>query len=211
MVKICGLRREEDATACENAGVTLAGINFVPGGRRAIKAPMARRIQQNLGHCKPVLVYRDYPSECIGVETEALGIRRVQLHGDESPEDCAALKEGGLWVLKALPFREDSLERELQRFAGAVSALLIDAPSPGSGRPISWEKLAQFAIPRPFFLAGGLTPDNVAEAISTVRPDGVDVASGIERDGLPCPALIARFAEEARRAFALVHPGNHTP
>jgi len=204
MVKICGLRSAADAVACREAGATMAGLNFVSGARRAIRAPTARAILAALGPCAPVLVYRDDPLDQICIETEALGVRQVQLHGSEPPERCAELRRQGLRVIKALPFsgRGRDLEAEARRFVGAVDAWLIDAPSPGSGRPLPWGLLADLWLPRPFLLAGGLTPDNVAQAVAQARPDGVDVASGIERDGRPCPALMARFAASALAALS---------
>lgn len=204
MVKICGLRVPGDAAACREAGATLAGLNFVTRSRRAIRAPEARQVKKHLGPCAPVLLYRDDALDTILVETEALGVRRVQLHGDESPDDCARLRDSSLWVLKALRFdgRREALEREARRFVGAVDALLIDAPTPGAGRPFAWGDLAGLGLPRPFFLAGGLTPENVARAVELAGPDGVDVASGVEREGRLCPDKITAFVQEARRALA---------
>jgi phosphoribosylanthranilate isomerase len=209
MVKICGLRTEEDGVACREAGATLAGLLFVAGRRRAIRAPEARRIRRVLGACRPVLVYLDETFDTIAIETEALGIDRVQLHGSESPEACARLREVGLWVMKALRFegRRGALEREARRYAGAVDALLIDAPRPGAGEAVDWRRLEDLWLQRPFLLAGGLTPENVAEAVARVRPDGVDVASGIEREGRPCPERVARFVQEARRALSSLPSG----
>ena len=210
LVKICGLRTASDAIACREAGAALVGLNFAPPGRRAIDAPAARTILRERGGL-PVLVYRDPARDTVLVESEALNVDCVQLHGDESPAFCARLRAHGLRVIKALPFAGDPLAllAHARRYVGAVDALLLDAPRPGSGQPWSLAPLAHLDLPRPFLLAGGLTPATVAAAIAAVRPDGVDVASGVETAGQIDPALVAAFVREA--TAALHHTGARWP
>lgn len=206
-IKVCGLRSVADADACAEAGVTLAGLNFIGSSRRAIKAPRLRQIKRRLPPgCTPVVLYRDQDEDTVLIETEALGLRWVQLHGDEAPEACHGYRQRGLRVIKALGFdgSGEALRERARRYEGAVDALLIDAPRPGEGRPWPWAALADLGLPRPFLLAGGLAPGNVARAIEEARPDGVDVASGIELDGLPSREKIMQFAAEARPALARV-------
>ncbi|RMD61623.1 MAG: phosphoribosylanthranilate isomerase [Planctomycetota bacterium] len=126
-----------------------------------------------------------------------------QLHGDEDEATVAAC---GPRVFKAVAFEEGTIAQQLQRWArvAEVDAILVDASSPGSGRPFAWEKLAEAkgaAGDKPLILAGGLTPENVEEAIRIVQPYAVDVSTGVESSpGVKDPARMCAFCQAVREA-----------
>ena len=198
-VKICGVRTPAGARACAAAGADFAGLNFVRGVRREVSEAEAAELLPLLGGTRPVAVFRDDPIDRVERLAGGLGIRRVQLHGAETPGDCARLREAGLVVIKALTLDDAGA---LRAYAGAADVLLVDGRAPGSGRPWDYRALLQVrqdsGDPRPgqlagapLWLAGGLTPDNVAQAIATLQPAGVDAATGIERDGQIDAARVA--------------------
>lgn len=212
LIKVCGVRSVEQVEACRRAGVSLIGLNLVPGVRRAIPIAQARAVVEAIeGQTAPtagapfppagsspraVLLTRDAPRATVLANLRATGAAIVQLHGSESPEDCVEIRAYAK-IIKALP--APSALALAPRYREAVDAFLVDGVRPGSG-----ERWTETGITGPtlgglpLILAGGLSPDNVAAAIAKVGPAGVDVASGIERDGLPCPSLIAAFCEAAR-------------
>ncbi|MEL7209039.1 MAG: phosphoribosylanthranilate isomerase, partial [Actinomycetota bacterium] len=126
------------------------------------------------------------------------GSRAVQLHGRETPEDTRWLAGRVPVVIKAFAAADPALAR-----AGEYGAhrLLIDSPEPGSGKTFDWSELYRAPVDRPFLLAGGLNAGNVAEAIRTVRPWGVDVATGVEASpGTKDPAKLRQFMAAVRQA-----------
>ena len=146
-------------------------------------------------------VFVDAPREEILRAVAASGIQVAQLHGDEPPELCASLP---LPVVKALRIANAHALAALAAYE--VSGFLLDAPSAGyggSGKTFDWSLATEAAAVVPVMLAGGLTPENVAEAIRAVRPWGVDVASGVERaPGVKDLAKLRRFIETAKKETA---------
>jgi phosphoribosylanthranilate isomerase len=199
-VKICGLTREEDALAAAQAGADFLGFVFVPASPRCIDADCAKRIVHYVrgwmkqeherrlvdARCAPfepreirfVGVFANQPVEEIDRIVRHAGLDVVQLHGDESAEEVAAMR---VPVIKA--FRVGDELSEPVGY-GAARWYLFDAAHGarlgGTGTTFDWSLVRDLSEEKPFFLAGGLTPDNVGEAIRTVRPFGVDVASGVE-------------------------------
>ena len=208
-MKVCGIRTPEGAQACASAGVDFVGLNFVPGVRRAIAREEARDLLPLLGVARPVAVFRDAePAEVEDLAGE-LGIGWVQLHGVESPADWAPIAGAGPRVVKAVGATTDAAL--LKEYARHAAVLLVDGKEPGSGRVWTWrdlDRLRQSCGDRrpgqiagcPFWVAGGLDPENVAAAIGVLRPSGVDAASGVERDGRTDEARIAAFCRAARAA-----------
>jgi phosphoribosylanthranilate isomerase len=192
-VKICGVRSVAAAHACVHAGADLVGINLVPNARRSVNAATARRLVDALDGIPAVGIFRDQPTLEIERIAAHIGLSWVQLHGRESREECAALRQQ-FRVIKALVADDDPTE-----YMEVADILLVDGRRPGSGQPwdlSTWQRPDFF----PVFLAGGLTPDNVAAAIESVHPDGVDVASGVEHDGRQDLDLIRAFVVRAKGA-----------
>lgn len=207
-VKVCGCRTPADALAAVEAGATHIGLVFAESPRRVTQETAAEIVAAVSGRAQPVAVFVDERPDAVLAAARASGIWVAQLHGSESPEACAALRAAGLEVWKAVrPRRAEELEEALERYGGVVDALLVEgfsakaAGGTGTSFPHAWlaKHRDRFRGKRPrLVLAGGLTPENVAAAIRTVRPTFVDVSSGVERaPGKKDPVRIQRFIEAA--------------
>jgi len=196
-LKICGLTNEGDAAHAVAAGATALGVVFAPSSPRCVSPDRARDIVEAVPAEVPVVgVFVNAPLEEIVAVVAHTGIRIVQLHGDEPERYAAALK---MPLLRAA-----GVDAALD--AWPTATLLLDAVSSaergGTGRRVDWERAAAVARRRKTVLAGGLTADNVAEAIATVRPFGVDVSSGVEASpGRKDRDKVSRFLENAREAY----------
>jgi phosphoribosylanthranilate isomerase len=188
-VKICGLTRREDAEAALAAGAAFLGLVLAPGGKRTVTPDAAAAIAGGLA-ARRVGVFVDEPVEGVRRAAERARLDVLQLHGAETPEDAALLRDAGWTVWKAVRPRDGAEFAEAARtWAGAVDALLLDGWSPdapgGTGARFPWSEVAALrdALPPGTALvaAGGLRPGNVAEAVRLLRPDVVDVSSGVER------------------------------
>lgn len=199
-VKICGVTRVEDALAAARLGADALGFNFWPRSRRYLPPERARAIVRRLPpFVTAVGVFVDPTRDEVLRAAEASGVGVAQLHGDEPPDLCASLP---LPVLKGI--RLDGRGALARLAAYDVAGFLLDAPSAGyggSGTTCDWPLAAEAARARPIVLAGGLTPENVAEAVRAVRPWAVDVASGVESEpGVKDEARMRRFVERAKEA-----------
>jgi phosphoribosylanthranilate isomerase len=197
-VKICGITRPQDALHAENAGADALGLNFVPGTKRFISLERAREIVRVLGpFVARVGVFQNASFETVLETVQAVGLNVVQLHGQES--DAFALE-----VERIVPVvRAVKLEPGMPFLLPEVgSAFLIDGPDPGSGQLADWSRLeASNLAVRRWLLAGGLTPKNVAGAISRLKPWGVDLSSGVESaPGIKDPAKVTAFIRAAKSA-----------
>ncbi|HET9931750.1 MAG TPA: phosphoribosylanthranilate isomerase [Polyangiaceae bacterium] len=201
-VKICGVTREEDARAAVAAGASALGLNFVTRSKRYVDVALARRLADAVrGEIELVGVVADEPVERIRELMLEVGLDSVQLHGGEPPEFLQALPK----AFKAIGIEGPSDVSAAQAFVGA--RLLVDAKSAGvtggTGHAFDWRLVEALARRRPIILAGGLRPDNVADAVRQVAPYGVDVAGGVELEGEPRHKdadKIKRFIENARNA-----------
>lgn len=225
-VKICGVTRVEDALAAVEAGADAIGLNFYEKSPRLISQETAGAISKEM-HSVVVERVGVFVNKDVGdVETfaKAADLTAVQLHGDESPEAVAHLAHPDRrrrsidhWnVIRARRIAIDGLEAiaaDLQACLAAgwlPSAVLVDSMAPGhfggSGTTVAWDRLVdhrQHLGQTPLILAGGLTPNNVAEAIRIVRPAAVDVASGVESSpGKKDPVKVRDFVANALGAFA---------
>jgi phosphoribosylanthranilate isomerase len=213
LVKICGLTCVEDAVACAEAGADWLGLNFHPPSPRYVEPATAAEIIAALpGHVKAVGVFVDRPPAEVAELADRLGLAAVQLHGQEPPEDLAALRR--FRVIRAFRLRTAEGWKIVDEFLTRAEALghplegvLVDAyvagmPG-GTGTSIDLSLLdARPPLPR-LILAGGLTPDNVAERVARVRPWMVDVASGVESTpGRKDPAAVAAFIRAVRSVMA---------
>lgn len=200
-VKVCGLRTVEDAERCVELGAAAIGLNFWAGSPRCVDVGTARSIVRAIGdHVQTVGVFVELSLGQIREILEKTGIAWAQLHGDEPPEMVAALLPH---AYKAIGVRDGSAIEEARRYPG--EHVLLDASVPGvpggTGRTFDWAIAAEVAKERKLTLAGGLTPDNVAEAVRQVKPFRVDVASGVESaPGTKDPDEVRRFIEAVRDA-----------
>lgn len=201
-VKICGITREPDALLAVAMGADAVGFNFVSGSRRQIAPVVARDIVRRLPpEILTVGIFKDeVPARVVDIVHQA-GLRAAQLHGHESPEDTAYVKGHVSVVLKALTAGDPKVATA---DAYGADAVMLDAAGGGSGRTFDWSLTRELPASCRLVLAGGLTPDNVAEAIAAVRPWGVDVASGVESDrgepGQKDPRKLKAFVERAKKA-----------
>ncbi len=217
-IKICGVRDADTALAAAEAGANAIGLVFAPESPRLVTHEQASRIIDALpAFVEPVGLFVNVPVEQVQETSRTLGLRTVQLHGRETPEEAAQLAP--LRVIKALAFRPEGFEAVVSpwravrnRLAGVLWDNPADqegssAPDGGTGRAIDWRALASVqktdavsGLP-PTLLAGGLTPENVAQAITLVRPYGVDVSSGVESSrGVKDAARIRAFCQAVREA-----------
>lgn len=178
-VKICGVTSVEDAVACVAAGADAIGLNFWPESPRRCTSQVAKRIMEEIGdEARVVAVLVDQPREASRLRRD-VGLRWLQLHGDETPSELSR------WLPEAYKAVRPATELDVDaalRFGG--DEILVDArvrglPG-GTGVRAEWSLAERIARNRRVWLAGGLTPDNVRNAIEAVRPYGVDVASGVE-------------------------------
>jgi phosphoribosylanthranilate isomerase len=216
-IKICGVTDVGDALAAIEAGADAIGLNFYEGSCRFVDIDKARRIAEaNRDAVKCVGVFVNSPATVVHEIADKFGLQYVQLHGDEPPAFLRTLNcNAGIIRARRIdaagmqPILNDLLE--CRQFSKTQPrALLVDATTPGryggSGRVADWHALAgfrEFIGDTPLILAGGLTPDNVAEAIRIVRPDAVDVASGVESSpGKKDSSKMRAFVAVARAAFS---------
>jgi phosphoribosylanthranilate isomerase len=177
MVKICGITRQQDAEAAVVHGAAAVGFIFWPNSPRFIDPYRARKIAKALPpFISTVGVFVNQPKEYINGVASLVPLSVVQLHGDETPEFARGLSRR---VLKAITRPESAREWP------EPAMLLVDVHDPvkrgGTGRIVDWSMASAIAHERRVVLAGGLTPDNVAEAVAAVQPWGIDVSSGVEK------------------------------
>lgn len=200
-IKICGMTSVADAVHAVEAGADAIGLIFWPRSKRAIDVERAQAITRELPPLVSVVgVFVDETPDNVRTIADAVGLSAVQLHGQERVADWARFPRP---VLKALPL--DAYAASPWRTARA--AILVDAHDPvtigGTGRTIDWQAAQTIAATRPLVLAGGLTPENVGDAVRTVAPWGVDVASGVEQSpGVKDPARVRAFIDAVRAADA---------
>jgi phosphoribosylanthranilate isomerase len=199
-VKICGVRDVEDAIQCVAEGADAIGINFYKGSSRYCDEIAAKRIVEAVEKktlTVGVFVNADYDEIC--ALRDRVGFSYVQLHGDESP---ALLNRLLPRAFKAIKVRGASAIDEAAIYGG--ECVLLDAYLPGvaggTGEVFDWTIAKQIAQQRGVVLAGGLTHQNVADAVAEVRPRWVDVASGVERSpGHKDPDLVRAFIKAAKK------------
>jgi phosphoribosylanthranilate isomerase len=206
-VKICGINDAAAMAAAAEAGADLVGFVFFPPSPRAVTPAQAAAIARP-GPAK-VGLFVDPDDALIEAVLAALPLDVIQLHGEETPARCAAVRARfDLPVMKALGIAARADLAQLDDYAPVVDRFLLDAKAPpgaplpgGNAAPFDWTLTAGRTIPRPWLLAGGLTPENVGSAIAVSGAPGVDVSSGVERArGVKDPARIAAFVSAARRA-----------
>lgn len=204
LIKICGITRPEDARLAATLGAGAIGLNFWRGSSRYVEDARAREVLSALppdGRVLKVGVFVNAHPLVVTETVAELGLDRVQLHGDERTGDFPELRPDQL--IRAVRVRDEASMKDA--LGWDASLFIYDTYSKqygGSGQVAPWDLIAR-AARRPFLIAGGLTPENVAAAIASTRPDGVDVSSGVESaPGVKDTDKLRRFVDSARRAGA---------
>ena len=201
-VKVCGITRRDDALLAADLGASAVGFVFWPPSPRYVEPGVAAAIARELpADVAPIGVFVDAPVDDVRRIAALVGLAAVQLHGDEPPTLCDELPYR---VLKAVAVAGAATHEAAERVPARVTVLL-DARDPvrkgGTGRTVDWRVAAEVAVRRRIFLAGGLRPENVGEALRTVRPYGIDVSSGVEvAPGRKDAGRLRGFFEEVARA-----------
>ena len=213
--KICGLRSLNHALAATDAGASLLGFVFVPSVRRRIEVSEAARIIQELrrksgaGCPRIVGLFANQPLAEVNSIVKSCGLDFAQLCGDEPPDFWDNVDA---WVMRqvkvddSLPRKQaiDTALRQVDEVVDRIHLTLLDKQMKGAlggtGHTFDWSIASEIAKRHPVFLAGGLSPANVRQAIETVQPWGVDVSSGVETDGVKDSTKIAAFATMVRSA-----------
>ena len=206
-VKIDGITSEADALLAVAFGADALGFVFAPSPRQMTPSTVADIVKRLPREVLTVGVFRDESRQRTVEIANSVGLGAVQLHGRETPEDARWVRQRVPCTIKAF----SAGEAAIGRFADfGADFLLIDGANPGSGAVFDWRLAEGVADPTRMFVAGGLTPDNVADAIAYLHPFGVDVSSGVESSpGHKDPQKLRDFVAAARQAARLVraeHP-----
>ena len=207
-VKICGLATVDDVCACADAGANYMGLVFFEKSPRNITITEARELAlaARLGLAKVALVVNPSDAELDAI-TATVPLDMLQLHGRETPERVAEVKARyGLPVMKAVGIADGDDLPKLESYFGVADQILVDAKPPkggvlpgGNGLSFDWRLIAGRRWPCPWMLAGGLTPENVAEAVKMTGAKQVDVSSGVEdAPGQKNAELIQKFVQSSR-------------
>jgi phosphoribosylanthranilate isomerase len=212
-IKICGITQPDQAEQIAQLGATALGFICVPQSPRYVELEQL----QVMGRCLAgsaldrVGVFVDAPLRQIQQAVEQGNLNGIQLHGSESPQFCQQLRSvlPDVAVIKAFRVRNAATLEQTTAYQPLVDALLLDAYHPeavhpgmygGMGQPLAWNMLQAFRPSCAWFLAGGITPDNLSQALSWVQPDGIDVSSGVElapgqKDIAKVAALLAHLRQ----------------
>ncbi|PHJ63309.1 N-(5'-phosphoribosyl)anthranilate isomerase [Nostoc linckia z18] len=187
-VKICGITQPEQSIAIASLGATALGFICVPSSPRYVTTSQIQAaVAQLPENIDKIGVFANASIDAIKQIVIDSGLTGVQLHGDESPEFCDQLRQAlsNIEILKAFRIRTPEQLQTTANYTNYVDTLLFDAYHPqqlgGTGKTLDWKMLQQYSSNRPWFLAGGLTTDNIIQALSQVNPSGIDLSSGLER------------------------------
>ncbi|HEX2382600.1 MAG TPA: phosphoribosylanthranilate isomerase [Acidimicrobiales bacterium] len=205
-VKICGITSEEDALLAVAMGADSVGFVFAPSPRQ-VAAGVVRDVVRRLPpEVLTVGVFRDESAQRVVDLVNGTGLRAAQLHGGETADQTAWVRKRVPFVIKAFAAGDPALEHADDFGADAI---LVDSHAPGSGEVFDWSLAEGAPLNRRVILAGGLTPENVAEAIGAVRPWGVDVSTGVESSaGHKDARKVREFVMNARRAAPARYQGD---
>ncbi|MBD0336186.1 MAG: phosphoribosylanthranilate isomerase [Cyanobacteria bacterium Co-bin13] len=190
-VKICGITQADQAVAIAHLGATALGFICVPASPRYIIPERIGDIGERLKDTiqrplETVGVFADADFKTLETTVKTGQLSSIQLHGNESPEQCRQLRQQlpGIAIIKALRIRVAEDLAQAAHFEPEVDGLLLDAYHPqllgGTGKTLDWASLQSFRPACAWLLAGGLTPDNVVNALTQLSPDGIDLSSGVE-------------------------------
>ena len=210
-VKICGITKPDQGYAIAQMGFTALGFICVPASPRYVTSLQIREIAERIEpvNIDRIGVFVNETNEQICETVAVGGLTGIQLHGDESPDVCQQLRRllPNIEIIKALRVRSPEALDQAETYAGYVDTLLLDAYHPqmqgGTGQILDWKSLQQFNPSCPWLLAGGLTPENVSDALNQVKPAGIDLSSGVERaPGDKDLTKVARLFEQLQ----ILHP-----
>ncbi|MBW4633483.1 MAG: phosphoribosylanthranilate isomerase [Iphinoe sp. HA4291-MV1] len=187
-IKICGITQPQQGKAIASLGATALGFMCVPTSPRYIQVEQILAVVEQLPEkIDKIGVFANTTAPEITQTVVSSGLTGVQLHGDEPPEFCQQLRQllSNVEIIKALRIRSFKDLEKAATYTPNLDTLLLDAYHPqqlgGTGTTLDWTMLQQFSPNCPWFLAGGLTPDNILEALTQVNPSGIDISSGVER------------------------------
>jgi phosphoribosylanthranilate isomerase len=203
-IKICGITTEEDALLAIALGADALGFVFASGSPRMVTVDEASDIVKHLPYDEVVTfgVFRDERPERVAQIVNTVGLKGAQLHGREPATEVVYVHQRVPLVIQGFAAGDPALSMASE---GPADLVLLDAPDPGSGRVFDWCDIDGALDGVRLLLGGGLTPENVADAIWRVRPWGVDVSTGVETapgSGRKDPRKLRRFIEAARAAGA---------
>jgi phosphoribosylanthranilate isomerase len=206
-VKICGTTSEEDALLAVAMGADALGFIFAPSPRQIHPTKAADIVKRLPPEILTVGVFRDeHPERVVDIVNSA-GLKAAQLHGQESPAQAQWVRERVRLTIKAFPAGSHAVGRAREYGADLV---MLDAPDPGSGQVFDWRLVDGVPAGSKLLLAGGLNPENVAEAIAQARPWGVDVVTGVEAEpGRKDPRRLRAFVAAAKAAEVPGYESEH--
>lgn len=209
-VKMCGLRSEDDVASLRNLPVQFAGFVLAPS-KRKITINTLCKLKTLLPHCvTPVAVMVNPTQKEVDDVIDRAGVTTLQLHGDELPDWCRAVRKrhgSRIALIKALAARGKETVEQMATYGDVVDTFLIDTYQPdargGTGKTFRWQDIPAYLeaareVRKPLWIAGGLTPENVQQLLTRYRPDGVDVSSGVEKNGVKSAERMQQFVQRVR-------------
>tara|TARA_A100001037_G_scaffold306850_1_gene357121 strand:- start:18757 stop:19395 length:639 start_codon:yes stop_codon:yes gene_type:complete len=184
-VKICGITNVEDAEIAINFGADALGFNFVPGTPRFLEDQYAKQIMSSLSFFdEKIGVFADEERNKVEKISSELELKTIQLHGNETPQDCNYFVERGFRVIRAIRVKDSSTINHVSEYENCIILLdsFVKGKLGGTGKKFNWSLVKDFTARKSIILSGGLNPSNVEEALKEVSPFGVDVCSGVERN-----------------------------
>ncbi|MEC4805946.1 MAG: phosphoribosylanthranilate isomerase [Jaaginema sp. PMC 1079.18] len=205
-VKICGITQTDQGNAIANLGATTLGFICVRASPRYVSPSQLQALTRHLPDIiEKIGVFADAEIETITTLVRDSNLTGVQLHGTESPEYCRQLRQKlpSIEILKAFKIRTAESLNAVEVYRDRVDTFLLDAYHPqmlgGTGQTLDWQSLHAFSPSRPWLLAGGLTPENIKTALTSLQPQGIDLSSGVERSpGDKDLEKVARLFEQIR-------------
>ncbi|MBI4990805.1 phosphoribosylanthranilate isomerase [Candidatus Gottesmanbacteria bacterium] len=208
-VKICGIKTIEAAQAALDAGADFLGFNFVPPSKRFIKPEIVKKISSRLrdvpdgaslrsNNIKIVGVFQNEKIDVINKIINYLKLDYVQLHGNESPKYIDRIENAGIIKTFSLPSEFDVEKTIEQMKKYKVDYFLLDREKQGKGELLNLNKVCKLTDLFPIILSGGLTGENVSEIVKETEPNAIDVASGVEINGVKDLELIKQFIKNAK-------------
>jgi len=211
-IKICGITQPEQGKVIATLGATALGFICVRASPRYVSPEQIQAVVEHLPeNIDRIGVFVNTNVEEIYQTVTTCGLTGVQLHGDESPEFCHQLRFSlpNVEIIKALRVRSSQALVQADAYTSWVDMLLLDAYHPqqlgGTGKTLDWSSLQQFQPRCPWLLAGGLTPNNVLDALNQVQPNGIDLSSGVERaPGEKDLTKVAQLFEQLRSHLCFI-------